>query len=54
MPIVISRSGAVIPAEPVLTQEQKDKLWESIIKNWAQRHPDALKNLQEVKYGSSN
>lgn len=49
MPIVISRSGAVIPEEPVLTQEQIDKLWESIIKNWAQKHPAELKNLKETE-----
>lgn len=48
MPIVIPREGT-IPAEPApLTQEQKDKIWEAIIRNWAQKHPDALKNLQEV------
>lgn len=48
MPIIIPREGAIPPAPQVLTQEQKDKIWENIIKNWAQKHPEALKNLQEV------
>lgn len=48
MPIVIPREGAVVPAPDALTQEQKDKIWANIIKNWAQKHPEALKNLQEV------
>ena len=48
MPIVIPREGAVPPAPDVLSQEQKDKIWANIIKNWAEKHPEALKNLREV------
>lgn len=48
MAIVIPREGAIVPAPDALTQEQKDMIWANIIKNWAQKHPDALKNLQEV------
>lgn len=48
MPIVIPREGPIPPAPAALTQEQKDKIWENIIKNWAQKNPEALKNLVEV------
>ena len=49
MPIIIPREGVIPPpAAPPLTQEQKDKIWEAIIKNWAQAHPEAIKNLVEV------
>lgn len=39
MPIVISRSGEPI-SEPVLTPEQKNKLWEAYIKAYLDRHPE--------------
>lgn len=47
MPIVIPRDGPVIIDPNIITQEQRDKLWEQIVKNWAARHPEAFKNNKE-------
>lgn len=47
MPIVIPREGSIPAGPSPLTQEQRDKLWEQYIRNWAQRHPDALRELKE-------
>lgn len=46
MPIVISRKGEILQA-PVLSQEQKDKAWETLTVGWAKSHPDVLKQLKE-------
>ena len=43
MPIVIPREGPMPTVQSPLTQEQKDKLWEQIIMNWAEKHSEALK-----------
>lgn len=46
MPIVITRTGELVSA-PVLTPEQKNKLWETIVRNWAQAHPEAFEEREE-------
>jgi len=45
MPIVISRSGTVLSA-PEISQEQSNKMWETLVRNWAKKHPEALKQAQ--------
>ena len=40
MPIVIDRYTGEIISKPEITQEQKDALWEIIIKNYVSRHPE--------------
>ena len=45
MPIVMSRSGTVLSA-PEVTQEQSNKMWEALIRKWAKKHPEALKQPQ--------
>ena len=48
MPIVISRNG---PVEPKVTgglsQQEKDALWEQIVRNWCQKNPDRLRAMVE-------
>ena len=46
MPIVMTRSGEVISA-PVLTPEQRNKLWEHVVRNWAKAHPEAFAEKEE-------
>lgn len=43
MPIVIPREGNLFPEIPPLTQEQRDNLWECIVRNWVRNHPDELR-----------
>lgn len=45
MPIIMSRGGAVLSA-PTIPQEQSDKAWESLVRAWAKKHPEALKQAQ--------
>lgn len=45
MPIVISRKGAILQASAP-TQEQQDKAWEALVRSWARKHPDLLKQPQ--------
>lgn len=45
MPITIPRTGNLPPADSLLTQEQKDRAWEAIIRAWAQKHPDRVKQI---------
>lgn len=40
MPIVISRTGNERISEPVLTPEQKNKLWEAYVNAYIDRHPE--------------
>ena len=50
MPIIIPREGSLPPAPDMLTQAQRDMLWESIVKNWAGKHPEAFNRNQENTY----
>ena len=40
MPIVISRATGEVVATPKYSQEQKDKAWEAIVRNYVQKHPE--------------
>lgn len=41
--IVISRDGSLVRM-PQLSQEQINALWEQIVRNYAQRHPEILRD----------
>lgn len=49
MAIVIDRKTGEILAAHELTSEQKQKAWESIVKTYAERHPEKLQELIETK-----
>lgn len=40
MPIVISRKTGERLSEPVLTPEQKNRLWEAYVNAYIDRHPE--------------
>ena len=46
MPITISRRGPVEPkVTGPLTQQQKDMLWEQIVRNWCDKNPERLRAM---------
>lgn len=47
MPIVIPREGPICIGPNAITQEQRDKMWAQIVKNWAGKHPEAFINNKE-------
>lgn len=47
MPIVIPREGPVIIDPKAVPQEYRDRLWEQVVKNWAERHPEAFQKREE-------
>lgn len=47
-PIVISRSTDALISVPALTSEQKNTLWESIVRAYIKKHPEIL-NEEEPK-----
>lgn len=44
MPIIIPREGPICIDPNAFTQEQRDNLWEQIVKNWVQKHPEELRS----------
>ena len=42
MPIVVSRRSGKTISAPEITQEQRDMLWEGLVKAYIQRHPEML------------
>lgn len=48
MPIVIPRQGDIPVQATTLSQEQSDKIWEAIIRAWANKHREELAELLEV------
>lgn len=40
MPIVISRGTGELLSHPEITQAQQDKLWDTIVRNYAKKHPE--------------
>lgn len=54
MPIIIAREGPVEPkVTNPLTPQQKQELWENIVKNWCEKHPDRLRAVMEPSKGAS-
>ena len=53
MPIKISRQTGEIIGAPEYTQDQKDKVWENIVREWEKKNPELLKQLmKEGKKGN--
>ena len=48
MPIVIPRQGDATIQAPMLSQEQSDKIWEAIIRAWANKHREELAELLDA------
>ena len=48
MPIVISRKTREVTSAPVLTQEQTNQLWEKLVKNYLDMHPEVLQERSQL------
>lgn len=46
MPIVINRSTGDVKS-PKLTQEQSQKAWEIIVREYVKKHPEILKEVKK-------
>lgn len=48
MPIIITRDGSAPPVvtNPI-TPEQRQQLWEAVVRNWCEKNPDRLHALLE-------
>ena len=53
MPIIVSRKTGEVLSAPVLTQEQRDKLWEAIIRGHVRRHPEIFQEQPHAKEAES-
>ena len=42
MPIVVSRETGKIISAPELTQADRDRAWEAVVRAFAKRHPELL------------
>ena len=42
MPIVVSRATGEIISKPELTQADRDRAWEAVVRDFAKRHPELL------------
>ena len=42
MPIVVSRETGKIISKPELTQADRDRAWEAVVRAFAKRHPELL------------
>ena len=42
MPIVVSRATGEIINKPELTQADRDRAWEAVVRAFAKRHPELL------------
>ncbi|MDD5882592.1 MAG: hypothetical protein PUD70_00700 [Firmicutes bacterium] len=42
MPIVVSRKTGEIISKPELTQADRDRAWEAVVRAFAKRHPELL------------
>lgn len=60
MPIVVSRHTGEIISMPEYTQEDYDRAWAAIARNWAKKHPEVLaaavagernQNMEQRKHG---
>lgn len=49
MPIVVDRRTGKIISAPEITQEQRDLLWEIVVRSWAERNIDKLVELPVEK-----
>lgn len=50
MPIIVARTGDIkLPEGNKFTPEQRRRLWEAIVSNWAENNKDALRRGTESK-----
>lgn len=42
MPITISRATGAVISAPQITQEQRDVLWEALLRAYLARHPETM------------
>ena len=47
MPIVCDRKTGEIISKPEYTQEERNKLWELVVRKWIELHPDKFAELIE-------
>lgn len=47
MPIIIPREGSFYIDPNAITQEQRNKYWEQIVKNWVRNNPDKLLEIAQ-------
>lgn len=45
MPIVVDRRTGEIISKPEITQEQKNTVWERVIRNWIDMNPEKFQAL---------
>lgn len=43
MPVVIPRDKNIPLCPPTLSQEQQDKLWEQLVRNYLKVHPETIR-----------
>lgn len=47
MPIVIDRKSGDVIAAPHVTEEDRVKLWETVLRAWCAQHPEELRAMAE-------
>ena len=53
MPIVVSRATGEIISKPELTQADRDRAWEAVVRAFAKRHPELLLQQPTAQEGDS-
>ena len=51
MPIVVSRATGEIISKPELTQADRDRAWEAVVRAFAKRHPELLSQQPPAQEG---
>lgn len=51
MPIVVSRATGEIISKPEITQADRDRAWEAVVRAFAKRHPELLLQQPPAKEG---
>lgn len=52
MPIVVSRATGEIISQPELTQADRDRAWEAVVRAFAKRHPELLLQQPPAQEGA--
>lgn len=54
MPIVVSRATGEIISKPELTQADRDRAWEAVVRAFAKRHPELLLQQPPAQEGGAD
>ena len=54
MPIVVSRATGEIVSKPELTQADRDRAWEAVVRAFAKRHPELLVQQPPAQEGGED